>query len=464
LSDVDLLIVHATVMTVDATRRIIADGALAIAGDRIVEVGKTDALAMRYRARRVVDATDQLVMPGLINAHQHLSAAGRGVIPDGLDTWTGLRDYGYPLYAAQRDEDVYYDTLALAGEMIRHGITCFQEPNATHMPGAVRAVEEVGMRASIGPWNWDQGGPGGARCARSFLPLSLAEALARAEAAVRDFDGAAGGRVRACVSLEGVSTCSDALTVACFELAAKLGTICVQHKASSPAEVEAELRAFGQRPVEHLHAIGALGPHVVLNHMTCLDPFEVDLLARSDARVIQNPSAALKLSKGTTQTGKWPELVASGVTVGLGVDSTNSSNFCDVIREMYLAALLPRDARTDATAMTAEKAIEMATIDGARALGWDAEIGSLEVGKKADVIAIETRRFEWRPLYSVVNNLVYSATGDSVVTTIVDGKVLMDQGRLTTLDEARTLAHLQARSDATLARAGIAIRLNWPVE
>ena len=462
--EVDLLIRNGTVMPVDPARRIIRDGAVAIRGDRIEAVGKTAELADRFRAGRTIDAGGMLVMPGLINCHQHLLAAGRGVIPDGLDTWTGLRDYGYPLFAAQGEGEIYWDTLALSVEMIKNGVTCFQEPNATHMAGAVRAVADAGLHAVIGPWNWDQGGPGKDKCPDYFLKLSTAEALARAESAVREFNGAAVGRVRACVSIEGVSTCSDELTVKARELADRLGTICVQHKATSRAEVETELRVFGERPVEHMHRIGALGPNVLLNHMTCLEEFEVDLIAATDTKISQNPSAALKLSKGTTQTGKWPELMRAGVTIGLGVDSTNSSNFCDLIREMYLAALLPRDARVDATIMTAEKAIEMATIDGAGAIGWSEELGSLEPGKKADVILLNTRRIDWRPLYSVVNNLVYSANGDSVDTTIVDGKILMEGRRLTTVDEAEVLERVQAQSDAILERVGITVKTNWKIE
>jgi cytosine/adenosine deaminase-related metal-dependent hydrolase len=332
------------------------------------------------------------------------------------------------------------------------------------MAGAVRGVEQAGMRAVIGPWNWDQAGPGGAKCPDYFLHLSTAEALERAEGAVREFDHAAGGRVRACVSIEGVSTCSDELTIKAHELAQRLGTICVQHKASSPAEVQAELAAFGERPVEHMARLGALGPNVLLNHMTCLEEFEVDLLARTDTKISQNPSAALKLSKGTTRTGKWTELVRAGVTIGLGVDSTNSSNFCDIVREMYLAALLPRDARADPDAMTAEKAIEMATLDGAHAIGLGDQIGSLEPGKRADVILLDTRRIEWRPLYSVVNALVYSATGDSVDTTIVDGQVLMEHRKLISIDEGDLLERLQAQSDALLERTRISVRTNWKIE
>ena len=461
---IDLLIQHGTLLPMDPDRRIIEDGAVAIHDGRILELGKAASLANRYRAARTLDGSGMLVMPGLINCHMHLTAAGRGVVPDGLDTWTGLRDYVYPLYAAQTDDDVYWATLSLAVEMIRTGTTCFQEPNATHMAGAVRAVDKAGLRAVIGPWNWDQSGPGGAKCPEYFLRMTAAQALERAEAAVREFDRAAGGRVRACVSIEGVSTCSDELTVQAHALAERLGTMCVQHKASSMAEVQTELTAYGERPVEHMSRLGVLGPNVLLNHMTCLAEFEVDLLATSNTKISQNPSAALKLSKGTTRTGKWPELVRAGVTIGLGVDSTSSSNFCDLVREMYLAALLPRDARLDPRAMTAEKAIEMATIDGARALNLADQIGSLETGKRADIILLDTRRIEWRPLHSVVNALVYSATGDSVDTTIVDGRVLMHDRKLAQLDAEEILEEVQRHSDTLLSRAGITVRTNWRIE
>src|SRR5688572_13531055 len=144
--DIDLLITHGTLMTVDPARRIILDGAVAIRGDRIEAIGKTADLSERYRAQRTVEAEGMLVMPGLINCHQHLKTASRGIIPDGLDTWVSLRDYAYPTYAAQTDDDVYWATLGLAVEMIRNGITCFQEPNACHMSGAVRGVEKSGLR------------------------------------------------------------------------------------------------------------------------------------------------------------------------------------------------------------------------------------------------------------------------------------------------------------------------------
>src|SRR5215213_5605436 len=145
VTDVDLLIAHGTLLPIDPARRIVLDGAVAVRGDRIVAVGKTADLAPRYRATRTLDAHGLLVMPGLINCHQHLKTAGRGLIPDGLDTWISLRDYAYPMYAAQTDDEVYWATLGLGMEMIRNGITCFQEPNASHMNGAVRGVEKIGM-------------------------------------------------------------------------------------------------------------------------------------------------------------------------------------------------------------------------------------------------------------------------------------------------------------------------------
>ena len=144
----------------------------------------------------------------------------------------------------------------------------------------------------------------------------------------------------------------------------------VQHKATSIQEVANELKAFGHRPLEHMYRIGALGPNVLLNHMTALDEFEVAMVKETGTKISHNPSSALKLSKGVTQTGKFPELLKAGVTVGLGTDAGNASNHSDIFRSMWLAVLLPRDARIDPQATTAEVGLEMATLNGAAASGW----------------------------------------------------------------------------------------------
>ena len=214
-------------------------------------------------------------------------------------------------------------------------------------------------------------------------------------------------RIRPAVTIEGVGTCSDRLTVAAARLAQETRTLAVQHKSTSEREVEMELAVFGERPIEHCARIGALNPYTLLNHVTSVDEGEVTLLADSGARVSQNPSSALKLAKGTTQTGKWPELIRAGVPMGLGTDAENVSNHQDVCRAIYLAALLPRDARRDPNAVSAEQAVELGTLGGARALLFDDVTGSLDVGKQADLVVFDTDDYDWRPLHNPVANLAY---------------------------------------------------------
>jgi len=203
-----------------------------------------------------------------------------------------------------------------------------------------------------------------------------------------------------------VGTCSDQLNRGAAELARDAESLFVVHKSTSESEVELELAAFGHRPVEHMHEIGALNERTLLNHMTSLDDRDVRFVADAGARISQNPSSALKLAKGTTQTGRWPELLAAGVPMALGTDAENVSNHQDICRSMQLAALLPRDARRDPGAVTAEQAVEMATISGATALWMDDVTGSLEPGKQADLVVFDTADFDWRPLHNPVANLV----------------------------------------------------------
>ena len=229
-------------------------------------------------------------------------------------------------------------------------------------------------------------------------------------------------------------------TSAPAKLAEELGTITVQHKATSVQEVDSELKAFGHRPLEHMYEIGALGPNVVLNHMTALEDFEVDLIVETGTMICHNPSSALKLSKGVTQTGRFPELLRRGVTIGLGTDGSNASNHSDLFRSMSLAVLLPRDARIDPTVTVAEDGLDMAVRGGAQVSGWGDRIGALEPGRKADLIVVDTDRPDMRPGVSIVHDLVYSANGSCVRHTIIDGRIVMEDRVLLTIDEPAVMA------------------------
>jgi 5-methylthioadenosine/S-adenosylhomocysteine deaminase len=459
---VDLILSDGWVITVDAGRRIFRHGAVAVSGSLIVAVDDAAGIARRFRADTTIDTTDMVVMPGLINGHRHLLTTPKGAQPDGNVTLVNLRDFVYPTFASLSEEEMHAYTLHATAEMIRFGTTTFEEPGCVHLPAVLDALATSGIRCRVGPWTWDQGGVAGANCP-DWLRMTSDEALRRLEEGLKTVQEFGHDLIDDAVTIEGVGTCSDELTVGAARLAKEADSLFVLHKATSEQEVKLELEAFGHRPVEHMFRIGALNEHVFMNHVTSLELFEVAMIAESGASVGQNPSTALKLSKGTTQTGKWPELLAAGVPMALGTDAENASNHQDLCRSMYLAALLPRDARRDPQAVTAEQAIEMATIGGATALRLSDKVGSLEVGKQADITVFSTQDFDWRPLHNPISSLVYGATGYSVDTVLVAGEVLLRDGQHTRIDLSEVRERVEAIDRNVLRRLGVSPTPAWPI-
>jgi cytosine/adenosine deaminase-related metal-dependent hydrolase len=250
-------------------------------------------------------------------------------------------------------------------------------------------------------------------------------------------------------------SCSAELLAGAHRIASACETrVTIHHNGGPPID--------GRRPTEYLEAIGALGANVLLAHASDIDDAEVEVIARSGASVVMCPSTALKEGSGLGRR-KLPELLERGVNVALGSDSANSSNYLDPIRAINAAAVGFKDGRRDARVVPAEQAVEMATVLGARALGLDADIGSIEVGKKADLVLLDTRRAEWRALLDPINNLVYSADGRSVRTVVADGRVVVDEGRVVFADERRVADRVQELGEALLARTETPInRGRWP--
>jgi cytosine/adenosine deaminase-related metal-dependent hydrolase len=236
------------------------------------------------------------------------------------------------------------------------------------------------------------------------------------------------------------------------------------HFARSNEEVAASVERTGRRPVEQLAHLGVLDRNVVLVHMIHVNEREIGLLSESGTNVAHCPATALKLVYGMWKTGAFPEMLKAGVNVCLGSDASDCSNYQDIVRVMYLAAVLFKDYRLDANFMGAETAIEMATIRGARAVGLDKEIGSLEIGKKADLIVIDMKGADWLPRYNPIQNLVYSASGNSVETVLIDGRIVMENREIKTVDEEKILARVKKSSEGVLKRTGVSpFNTRWKV-
>jgi 5-methylthioadenosine/S-adenosylhomocysteine deaminase len=231
----------------------------------------------------------------------------------------------------------------------------------------------------------------------------------------------------------------------------------MMHFASHPSR-----RTTDRIPLAELDALGVLTPATKLAHMVYVDDDDIALLARRGVKVSHCPTAGLKHTKGLAAHGRFVEMLDAGVCVSLGGDSGNGSNHFDMLRLMYLVATIYKDARLDVSVMPPERALEMATLRGAEALRLETTIGSIEPGKRADLVLYDLDVPEWRPLLNPVNNLVYAATGASVRTVLIDGRVVLDEGRLTTLDERAVFERAEVLARQQIARAGLTIESKWP--
>ena len=452
------------VITIDRERRIIADGAVVIEGSRIAQVGKTADVA-DVAADRVIDATGMVVAPGLVNGHMHISYAHatRGIFPDSLGS--NYLPNVFRLQGEMTAEEEYLTSLLGITELLKYGTTTFLDPGSTKfLDDGLRAYEQSGCRIIVGAHVTDLPNP-------VNLPVyETDEAVDIVGRVIRDYDGVLDGRVRAWAMPFGPNFATPRLLQESKRLADENGVSLTLHFNNSASYVESCLRATGMRPTQYLESLGVLGENVVMSHCLGLDQSEVETLARTGTKVVAVPTAAVKSGFGMTSGsggvapgGLLPEMLEAGVIAGIGTDAGNNSNLVETNRAMYLIAVLYKDARRSSTAITAETALELATISGAQALGLGDEIGSIEPGKKADMALYDTRRAEWATLFNPVNSLVYNADGRSVHTVIVDGQVVVKDHKPLFVDEQALIAEVQAVGESMLARTGLSFPPPWPI-
>ncbi|GIX46967.1 MAG: 5-methylthioadenosine/S-adenosylhomocysteine deaminase [Candidatus Tectimicrobiota bacterium] len=445
-------------ITLDPQRRILRDATVVIDGQYITHVDKAEALR-HVAAEEVIDAREMVVTPGFCNNHMHISYAHatRGIFPDDLDPMVYLA-HVFTLQGAMNEEDEYYTSLLGITELLKYGTTCFLDPGSTkYLDACLQAYAESGCRIVVGQQVVDRPNP-------FHLPVYTTEAaIRRMEETLQRYHGQLDGRVRAWTMPFDAAFCSDELLTAAKALADRYGTGMTLHQANRPATVQRYLADYGKRPVQYLDDLGVLGPNVLLAHVIDLDEAEIEAIARSGTKTVMCPTAALKMGSGMTATAKLPEMVARGICVSLGTDAGNNSNLLETLRAMYLVAVVYKDARRTTAVVPAELALELATLEGARALGLEREIGSIEVGKKADLVLFDTRRPEWRTLFNPVNSLVYNADGRSVHTVIVDGRVVVREARPCYIDEWELICKVQTLGERLLQRTGIHFAPRWPV-
>lgn len=415
-----ILIRNGILVTMDPQRMIFEDGAVAIENDRIIAVGRTDDVIKNRKADITIDAKKKVIMPGLIDLHYH-TAIARGV-SDGLPLGAYLETFWYPKLQNLKPEEAYWAALLTYGEAIKSGTTTANDMYR-HMIKCGEAAEKLGIRAVLS-----------CDCADESEKL---DTLKDNEEVVRVMHGRANDRIQARIGVEWVPISSYEFLAQVREVAKRNKVGIHIHLNESLGELEASKKKFGKRPVELAYDLGILGSDCVAAHCVWLTHHEIRLLKETNTPVSHDPGSNAKLGNGICPV---PELFDAGIVVGLGHDDSECNNTVDLFEAMKLASVIHRAHRVDASLMPAERVLEMATINGAKALQMEREIGSIEVGKKADIILVDLHKLRLTPLmlgkhFNVLSHLVYAAHGDDVDTVIVDGKIIMQNRVIKTVPE-----------------------------
>jgi 5-methylthioadenosine/S-adenosylhomocysteine deaminase len=460
-----ILIEHADwIVTMDPERRILKDGAIAIEKDRIVAIGPTNEVVGKFNAEKTINAAGKLVIPGLIDTHVHVTQQlGRG-LADGCDIAVHLLERLYGYESEVLHEDAYWAALCAQLEMIRAGTTCFLDPGSYFPEQTAKAIGDSGMRGIVARTAVDIHKTAIGELPQKMFRETRQDAVAKSEEVVKKLQGAHDGRVRAWFSLRLPVACSNQLIKDIKALADRYDTGLITHCNESRDEAVASRVTYGMQDVERLHSLNALGPKMVLIHMGWANPKEIRLCKEHDAKISCAPACGARLAFGSTQIGRFAEMLEMGITVSLSSDAAMSGNFLDIQRQMHLCSLGTKTQRLDPTQMPPETVLEMGTIHGAKAALWYDEIGSLEKGKKADIAIFETRKPEWRPILNPIANFIYACRGGAD-TVLCDGKVLMENGAVLTIDEPKALKEAQTRGEriATASDLWKKIQPKWPI-
>jgi 5-methylthioadenosine/S-adenosylhomocysteine deaminase len=426
----DLIVTNGTVVTMDPARRVIENGAVAVRGDSILAVDTSENISSQFDAAKVIDARGALVLPGLINAHAHAAMSlFRGLADDlSLDDW--LRKYIFPAEARNVNEEfVMWGTRLSIDEMLRGGITTYAD--MYYFEDAVaRVTREAGMRGVLGETIIDFPAPDNKTTAAAF---------AYTQTFLDHWKG--DPLIVAAVAPHSIYTCSEKTLQESAALARKNHAPILIHIAEAPFELQQSREKNGVSPVQYLARIGLLGPDVLGAHCIWVDQADIATLAHFDVGCSFNPSSNMKTAAGLQPT---TEMLAAGVPVGIATDGAASNNNQDLFEEMDLGAKLQKFGHMDPRVLPAEQVVELATISGARALHMDKEIGSLEAGKKADLILVDTTAPHATPMYNVYSQIVYALKASDVRTVIIAGKPVMEDRKMLTLDEAEILAKANA--------------------
>jgi len=447
----DILIKNAIVVTMDSERRVYNDGAVVIKENKIIKVGKSYEVEKECSGEKVIDAKKKAVLPGLIDchmhAHQEFLRTAWWIDTPPLDV--GWQNYLMPFEGTLSEKDAHLSGLLSCINMIKKGTTCFADAGGSQPEELAKAVEKTGVRAAIAPSIADMGKvpvPG-----MENMVFSTKEDVRRNREFVERWNNAADGRIHAWFGIRQIMVCSEELWAKFKELSAKYHTGIHTHLAEMPEEVVWALRQWGKRPVEKAYETGFLSSNVLFAHMVFVTDQELNMVRERDAKIVHCPAGVLGWVSRPT---KVPQMLALGITVGLGSDGGSTRNL-DMFEEMMVAKGMHVGQygvpHCDSIAIPSEKILAMATVEAAKAVLWEKGIGSIEPGKSADIIIIDLDQPHLMPVYRLYPLLVSFVKGADVETSIINGRVVMENHEIKTVNEAEILENARERAPEILS-------------
>jgi 5-methylthioadenosine/S-adenosylhomocysteine deaminase len=451
-------------ITVDAKRRLIRDAAIVVQHGKFVAIGKTAEIEREWRADRVVEGKNTVVTPGFTDNHLHASFQMARGLADEANAQSFLFDHMYPYEAANTEEDVFVSSSLAAIELLRHGVTCFIDPGNYHAEATIRAVMATGMRMVTATSCFDK-----TKSVMGLLPASMIEStehcLEKTQALFEKYSGKHPGKLKVSASFRGMNNASDELIVGLKSIADKHHALLQTHACFSYSTHDSSLVGSGKPEIERLESLGVLDERMLLVHAGWLEPHEVAILVKRKPTLVCSPSSSIHNGYGNLAVGLHPELMALGVNVSLGSDHA-CSGVVDMVQEMRYCACVYKEIRVNPRVMPPEHAVEMATLNGAKGAGLGDRIGSIEVGKEADLVMFDTTCSEWQPLYNPVSNLVYGASGNTVKHVFVAGEQVVRDGEVITIDQGAMMREVQKTAERIAGRLDLKklVKLQWPVE
>lgn len=452
---------NCTVITMDPERRIVTDAAVAVEGNSIVGVGKAADVRAAHPDDEIRDLHGWVLLPGMVDGHVHLPQQLMRGAGDDVPMWVWMVDRIFPQEGIFTPEDARVAARLAVLEMLKSGTTLFSETlvlGRHGLPALAETIDQMGIRAVLPRAVADGAGYLRESPLHEGLKEPADESIAETTREARRWRESE--RIHIWFGPRSTGGCSEQLLRTVVASARAEGIGIAHHYAMNAREVAYIREEFGCTPGEFLERIGMLGPDVVLSHCTAFDGDDIAIVRGTGTTVVHCPSAPAKVGSWLTPV---PELLDAGVNVALGTDAAAANNKLDMIRDLRWVGYLQKLHHHDATLVPRESILEMATLGGARAFGLEHLIGSIEVGKRADFVVVRTDGVHWTPSFNPVSNLVYASGGSDVDLVVVDGRVLVDGGRLVAEDEAAILEDARERAANLLERSGVRIPEPWPI-